>query len=106
LKSRLTQQGGRVVTVSDANQLLLGCNRAFQGLFLNAEQQALVDLVKQSVTLRESEGGRLIELYRASLLSPTEDEFYPLKSAVAAAGSAIAKLSESELSEYPAHRPA
>jgi hypothetical protein len=52
------------VTVLDTDELLRACGRAFQGLPLKAEQQALVDLVKPSVDLREAGGGRVIEVYR------------------------------------------
>jgi hypothetical protein len=104
--ARLTLPDGKVVTVLDTGELFRACDREIQGLSLNAEQQALVDLVKQSVDLREAGGGRMIEVYRAILLSPHEDEFYSPKGELAAGASAAAMTSSGfEPVECPADRP-
>jgi hypothetical protein len=73
--ARLALPDGRVITVIDTAELFRACDCEIRGVPLNAEQQALVDLVKQSVKSREVGGGSVIEVYRAVLLSPTEDEF-------------------------------
>ena len=78
------------MTVLDTGELFRACGRAIQGLSLNTEQQALVDLVKQSVDSREAGGGQMIEVCRAILLSPTEDEFYRPRGEVTAEASASA----------------
>jgi hypothetical protein len=88
--ARLTLPDGKVVTVIDTGELFRACDREIQGLSLNAEEQALVDLVKQSVGSREAGGGSMIEVYRAVLLSPLADEFYPVKKESAAEASAEA----------------
>jgi hypothetical protein len=85
--ARLTLPDGKVVTVLDTSDLFRACDCEIQGLSLNAEEQALVDLVKQSVGSREAGGGCMIEVYRAILLSPLADEFYTPKGEVAAEGS-------------------
>jgi hypothetical protein len=90
--ARLTLPDGKVVTVLDTGELVRACGREIQGLPLNAEQQALVDLVKQSVDSREAGGGQMIEVYRAILLSPVADEFYPQRREVAAGASAAAPI--------------
>ena len=82
--ARLALSDGRVITVIDTTELFRACDLKIQGVPLDAKQQALVDLVKQSAKSRET-GGCMIEVYRALLLSPTEDEFYSPKGEVAGA---------------------
>ena len=90
--ARLALPDGRVITVIDTAELFRACDSEIQGVPLNAEQQALVDLVKQSVKSREAGGGQMIEVYRAVLLSPTEDEFYRPKGEGTAEASAELRL--------------
>jgi hypothetical protein len=73
----LTLSDGSVLTVSNTDSLLRACGRAVEGLPLNAEEEALVDLVKQSIDWKGTGDQGMIEAYRAVLLSPVEDEFYP-----------------------------
>ena len=54
--ARLALPDGRVITVIDTTQLFRACDREIQGVSLNAVEQALVDLVKQSVDTREAGG--------------------------------------------------
>ena len=75
----LTLADGRKVTSASADKVMDACARAVYRHSLDAQQQVMVDLVKQSVDVREAGGGRMVEVYRAILLTPEEDDFYPEK---------------------------
>ena len=68
---------GKRVTVPDGLYL----SRLYFGQIhgrcvLNQEQEALLELVRQSVDAKEPGGDTTIELLRAIMLSPMTDEFY------------------------------